>query len=298
MDRIINDGSVQAHIFDDFSIFTLENTIVGQYSSKINKGSYNTIIGTNAGKIGLQLNNSIIIGANTDQELLNANKLISIGEHSITSRYINETINIGYYNGNSNNINIDNLDINYLNDKLINQDLIKLDLNDIITSNNNAVYLGVGKFKDTPIIFSSKRNFNNTTNFFIEGSLNTELLKLKNNDNYYISLINNQNSNIIYTLPQLPFYEQAYLSTDINGNLEWLEITDMNINIIQSSADIICEGLNAINLKGNGTLLKNLNLSELTTDNLKEGLANIYFNTSLITNIFFNSFITNFIICN
>ena len=119
MDRIINDGSVQAHIFDDFSIFTLENTIVGQYSSKINKGSNNTIIGTNAGKIGLQLNNSIIIGANTDQELLNANKLISIGEHSITSRYINETINIGYYNGNSNNINIDNLDINYLNDKFL-----------------------------------------------------------------------------------------------------------------------------------------------------------------------------------
>ena len=124
MDKISYDGSVQAQIFDDFSIFTLDNTIIGQYSAKINKGSNNIIIGTNACKLGLQINNSVIIGANTNQELLEANKFITIGENSIATKNINEIINIGY-NNNSNNINIDNLDVNYINNKLLNEELIK-----------------------------------------------------------------------------------------------------------------------------------------------------------------------------
>ena len=88
MNNILPDGSVRSEIFQDFSLFTLNNTIIGQYASKINKGSNNIIIGENAGKIGLKLNNSIIIGANTDDEIISANKIISIGEHKSTLKEI------------------------------------------------------------------------------------------------------------------------------------------------------------------------------------------------------------------
>ena len=295
MNNILPDGSVRSEIFQDFSLFTLNNTIIGQYASKINKGSNNIIIGENAGKIGLKLNNSIIIGANTDDEIISANKIISIGEHKSTLKEIKDIITIGYNNpGNLNNIHLDNFKYDYINNKLLNEELVKININDIITSNNNSIYLGIGKFKDLPIIFGSKKSFNITkNNFFLDGTLNTSLLKIKNTNNYYISITTNTNYDIIYKLPPLPIYQQSYLSTDQNGNLIWLDISNIKINIIQSSADIICNGLIANNIIGNGILLNNLNLDKLTTDDLKEGINNLYWYIDLITNIFFVIFLTH-----
>lgn len=170
MNNILPDGSVKTDIFNDFSVFTLENTIIGQYAAKINKGSNNIIIGNNVGKIGLKLNNSLIIGANTENNLISSDKLISIGEHNTTIQNLQDIITIGYNNKieNVNNIYLDNLKYDETYNKLVNKELIKLELNDIITYNNNAIYLGIGKFKDFPIIFGSKKSFklNNLNNFF------------------------------------------------------------------------------------------------------------------------------------
>jgi len=281
MSKISPNGFINTDIFKDFSIFSYDNTIIGQYAAKINKGSNNVIIGDNAGKIGLKLNNSTIIGANAGNELLTCDKIISIGNENSSIRELKEIINIGNF-GKLENNNVIHID-NYNNP--INTILNKFN-NDFATNFNNSIYLGIGNYKNIPIIISSKRNIDTSSEFFIDGSLNTEILKIKNN--YSISFKYNDNFNIIYNLPILPLFDNAYLSVDKYGNLEWLEITDNLIKIIQSSANIICNNININEITGNGLFISNLNISDFTTDNLKEGIINLYFNTSLINNIFFN----------
>lgn len=282
MSKISPDGFIKTDIFNDFSIFNLNNTIIGQYSAKINKGSNNVIIGNNAGKIGLSLNNSTIIGANAGSELLNSDKIISIGNDNSIVRDLKEVINIGNLGKleNSNTIHIDNYNnpVNKILDTFNSQFAVSL---------SNSIYLGIGNYKDIPIVISSKRNIDTSSQFFIDGSLNSEIIKIREN-NTSISFKYNDNYNIIYNLPLLPNYENAYLTVDKFGNLEWLEINENLIKIIQSSADIICENLDTKEISGNGLLISNLNISNFTTDDLKEGLLNIYFKTSLVTNIFYN----------
>jgi hypothetical protein len=285
MSKITPDGFVKTDIFNDFSIFNLNNTIIGQYSAKINKGSNNVIIGNNAGKIGLSLNNSTLIGANVGSELLNSDKVISIGNENSTLRDLKQVINIGHLGKieNSNTIHIDNF--NNPVDKILGAVNSQF-----MSSFSNSIYLGIGNYKDIPIVISSKRNIDTSSQFFIDGSINTEIIKIDG-----ISFKYNDNYNIIYNLPPLPNYENAYLTVDKFGNLEWLEISENLIKIIQSSANIICENLDIKEIIGNGLLISNLNISNFTTDDLKEGLLNIYFKTSLVNNIFYNylKFITS-----
>jgi hypothetical protein len=282
MSKISPDGFVKTDIFNDFSIFNFNNTIIGQYSAKINKGSNNVIIGNNAGKIGLSLNNSTIIGANAGGELFNSDKVISIGNENSSVRDLKEIINIGNFGKleNSNTIHIDNYNnpVNKILDTFNSQFAVSL---------SNSIYLGIGNYKDIPIIISSKRNIDTSSQFFIDGSINTEIIKIREN-NTSISFKYTDNYNIIYNLPSIPNYENAYLTVDKFGNLEWLEITENLIKFIISSADIICENLDTNEITGNGLLISNLNISKFTTDDLKEGLLNIYFKTSLVNNIFYN----------
>ena len=282
MSKISPDGFIKTDIFNDFSIFNFNNTIIGQYSAKINKGSNNVIIGNNAGKIGLSLNNSTIIGANAGNELFNSDKIISIGNENSSVRDLKEIINIGHFGKleNSNTIHIDNYNnpVNKILDVFNSQFAVSL---------SNSIYLGIGNYKDIPIIISSKRNIDTSSQFFIDGSLNTEIIKIQEN-NASIIFKYADNYNIIYNLPSFPNYENSYLTVDKFGNLEWLEITDNLIKFIQSSADIICDNLNTEEITGNGLLISNLNISNFTTDNLKEGLLNIYFKSSLVNNIFYN----------
>lgn len=282
MSKISSDGFVKTDIFKDFSIFNFNNTIIGQYCAKINKGSNNVIIGNNAGKIGLSLNNSTIIGANAGSELLTSDKIISIGNENSSLRDLKQVINIGHLGNieNSNTIHIDNF--NNPVDKIL--DVFN---SQFAVSLSNSIYLGIGNYKDIPIIISSKRNIDTSSQFFIDGSLNTEIIRIRDTNNS-ISFKYNDNYNIIYNLPSLPNYENAYLSVDKFGNLEWLEITENLIKFIQSSADIICENLDTKEISGNGLLISNLNISNFTTDDLKEGLLNLYFKTSLVNNVFYN----------
>ena len=85
MSRILPDGFVNTDIIGDFSVFSLNNTVIGQYAGKVIKGNDNVIIGNNAGKIGVNINNSIFIGADAGE------KLAMFG----SSSYLEIAINMG-----------------------------------------------------------------------------------------------------------------------------------------------------------------------------------------------------------
>jgi len=270
MSKISPNGFIKTDIFNDFSIFSLNNTIIGQYSAKINKGSNNVIIGNNAGKLGLQLNNSIIIGANAENQLLFSDKIITIGNGNGNGN-LKESINIGFLGNNSNTIHID-----YFNNPV----------NKILDIFNKQFPfdLGIGNLNNIPIVISSKRDIITSSQFYIDGSTNTNSINI----NYSITFKYNDKFNVIYNLPSLPNYDNSFLSTDKYGNLEWLEISDNIITLIKSSSDIICNNLDIKEITGNSLLISNLDLSNFTTDDLKEGLLNLYFNTSVISTFFYN----------
>jgi hypothetical protein len=284
MSKISSDGFVKTDIFKDFSLFVADNTIIGEYAAKLNKGSNSVIIGTNAGKIGFKFDNSTIIGPNAGSQLSSSDKIISIGNEGPNYNNLNQIINIGHYGitESSNTIHIDNLNIPTA-DRILNE--IN---NQFLQSFNDAIYLGIGNYRNIPIVISSRREFDTSSQLFIDGTMKTQIIKIRNNENYSISIKASENSSIIYYLPTLPTYNYAYLSTDFNGKLEWFEMTDDMIKIIQSSANIICNNLDVGEITGNASFISNINISTNNTDELKEGIKNLYFNTSIITNIFYN----------
>jgi len=330
MSKISPDGFVKTDLFKDFSIFNQNNVIIGEYAAKLNKGSNNVITGTNAGKIGIQLNNSILFGANAGNELLSSDKTIIIGKTYSNLRDLKEIINIGFneIQENSNKIiitndkspqlffnNNGNLDIGFNNQtnssliigssnnsiisnsiiigNSIQNDKFSLNIDNVFCkydcNNNSAIFLGCGKYKDFPIIIGSS-SLNTNDNFNINNGFITSSFTIKNSSNISISfnINNNSNLNIIYNLPPYPNFQYSYLSTDINGNLEWLEFNSNLITIINSSANIICKNLDTININGIGSLITNININNNSTDDIKQGLINIYSDINLITRVFYD----------
>jgi len=265
-DKSINIGIDIINSNNDISInnqFSLNNqTSFSNYilGDKINLGIENT------------LNSNINIGN------YNSNINISIGS-SNTSLNSNAIIIGNNINNFKYSLNIDNFICKYLND------------------NSNLIYLGIGFYNDVPIIIGSKKDlyFNLNNSFFINGGLTTNIIKI-NNDNdgsIYLKIKNYQNGNLNYYLPTLPeTYENIFLTTDKEGNLNWIEITDVLILTIITQGDTICNDLMGYNIYGRGGFLTNINLNDKNTDELDEGIKNIYLNINLITTYFYNLLLT------
>lgn len=369
MNKITPDKNIKIEIFDDFSLFSLNNITIGQYAAKIIQGSNNVILGNNAGKIAVEVNNSIFLGINSGTNISSGNSNISIGDDYINLNNIDNSINIGLNNvinknnsitignnliNNDNNLNIgySNSQININNSNIsINDlnigDIIRfgfnnskfndginignynsninisigssnnsLNTNSIIIGNNisnsnfslninnlickyedddkTLIYLGIGTNQNIPIIIGSvlnntdDDNINDNNQIKIKGLLNINKLILKNNNNISITLKGN-NQNIIYYLPPIPNnYNNLFLSVNKNGTLEWKQIRNDMITTIITSGDIICNNIDALDIKGYGYFINNINIDNNTTDNLNQGLKNIYFNNILINNLFFS----------
>jgi len=345
MSKISPDGSVSTDIFTDFSIFNFKNIYIGPYAAKINKGTNNLMIGNNAGKIGIGLNNSIFIGANAGTKLLNTNNVINIGDIQVSNNKIDtESINIGYnirnnsngivitndkqqpqmflnnngkldigifnqgitettignYNSNINTgVNIGNSNISTVKNSTvignsIFNDKFSLNIDNVLCKDDKGIYLGCGIYKNLPIIFGSSSNDFSSDNLSMGSNFITSVFKIKNDSNVSISFITNTNENIIYNLPSIPpNNEYTFLSTDKNGNLEWVELNKIVVSAINTSGHIICNYLDSANLIGDGSLITSIDISDNTTDNLNEGLNNLYLTINTVTKYFY-SYIKSF----
>lgn len=362
MNKIGPDGTSSTTVFNDFSLFSLNNINIGQYAGKIIQGSNNTILGQNAGIIGLEVNDNILFGFNSGSLIKSGNSNISIGNDNtllphidncinIGDNYINSTnsitigynvindssINIGYDKSqlklNNSNINLNQIEIgniinlgfnNHLNSNTIsignhnnnininigtsnnslnsnsiiigrniNNNNYSLNINNLIckyeNDNNKIIYLGVGIYKNIPIIIGSVSD-NNTSNLLINGSLNTNKIIIKNSSNLAITLKSNDNqlkTNIIYYLPSIStnINKNFFLSVNKYGYLQWKDISNDMITTVITKGNIICNNIEAELIQGFGYFLNNINISDKTTDDLKEGVNNLYLNSSLITEL-------------
>jgi len=271
---------------------------------------FNKIYKDNSINIGID-----IINSNND---ISINNQFSLNNQISFSNYIlGDIVNLGIENSLNSNINIGNYNSNInisigTSNKSINSNAIiignnidnfkySLNIDNIIckysNNNSNLIYLGIGYYNDVPIIIGSKKDlyFNLNNTFFINGGLTTNIIKI-NNDNdgsIYLKIKDYQNGNINYYLPTLPeTYENIFLTTDKEGNLNWVEITDVLILTIITQGDTICNDLMGYNIYGRGGFLTNINLNDKNTDELNEGIKNIYFNINLITTYFYNLLLT------
>jgi hypothetical protein len=246
----------------------------------------------------ININNQFTLNNNIGfKHYLLGNDIINLGLHNS----LNSNINIGNYNSNI-NISIGNSNISHNSNSIIIGNNIEnykysLNIDNLICKysnhNSNLIYIGIGYYNDIPIIIGSKNDiyFNFNDNFFINGGMTTNIIKI-NNDNdgsIYLKMKDYQNGNILYFLPPLPDkYENIFLSCDINGNLYWLEINEVLILTIITQGDTFCRDLSGDNIYGYGGFLNNINISDKNTDDLKEGIRNLYLNINKITTYFYN----------
>ena len=364
MNKIGPDGTTSSEIFNDFSLFSLNNINIGQFAAKIIQGSNNTILGHNAGKLAVKVKDAIYIGLNAGYNIESGESNISIGNDNsylpeinnsinIGNNYINSTksitignnlinnslidigyetselkikdsninlnqiqigniINLGFNNNlNSNSISIGNYNSNIninigtsnysinpnsiiIGNNIKNINDFSLNINNLIckyeNDNNKIIYLGVGIYKNIPIIIGSVYDDNNINELLIKGSLNTNKIIIKNSSNLSITLKGNDyqnNNSIIYYLPSIPtnINTNLFLSVNKNGNLQWKQITNDMITTIITRGDLICNNIEADLIEGFGYFLNNININDKTTDDLNEGINNLYFNTSLISEL-------------
>lgn len=301
------------------------NLIIGANAGKIGIGLNNSIfIGANAGNEFLDRDKVITIGdiqvtANKiDTESINigynirnnSNGIVITNDKQHPQLFLNESssLDIGIYNQGINETSIGNynsninssVNIGYSNISTVNNSIVignsirnnnfSLNIDDVLCADSKGIYIGCGIYKNVPIILgsSSLNTFTTSNNLDMGNNFITSVFKIKNDNNVSISFITDTNKNIVYNLPLAPKYEHSFLSVDINGNLEWIELSKANITDINSTAHIICNNLESLNLNGDGSLLTTINISNNTTDNLREGIYNLYLNIDLITKIFYS----------
>ena len=93
MSKISPDGNVKSDIFNDYSLFSLNNINIGQYTAKIIQGGNNVILGNTACKIAVNLNNSIYVGDEAGLNIVDGTSNISIGSdnNSLNTNNTNKT---------------------------------------------------------------------------------------------------------------------------------------------------------------------------------------------------------------
>ena len=245
------------------------------------KGRNNLAIGSNINIIG---DNSIIFGNNKNNNPIH-NSII-IGNNNLTNDFINNSIIIGNNNKssiiNSNQIIIgSDIDNKYL-----------LNINNTICKDNNLLYIGLDK---TPVAIGYNSNdtpysSNSNISLFIKDGIYTSNLTFYHSNNT-ITLKNPDNltSNIIYTLPIIPNeFVRIIMSCDNKGNLKWTETSTFDINTNLNVSNIITSNIYANGfIFGIGSNLRNVNISDRTTDLLLEG-SNLYYTNNRASNIFFS----------
>jgi len=292
---------------DNNIIIGADNAQEPLIDNSINIG-YNNISNSTI-TIGNNLTNDGYINIGTEHSQIKVNKSTII----LNEVEVSDVINLGFDNkapidsitiGNHNsNINICIGSSNYStnnNSIIIGNDIINnnysLNINNLICQyeddDKKLIYLGVGIYRNIPIIVGSVADnptINNDNNqFLINGSLSINRLVIKNSSNLAVTLKGNDRSpDVIYYLPTIPTdITNLFLTVNRNGSLEWKEITNDMITTIITRGDLICNNIEGTTIEGFGYFLINLSLSDKTTDNLKEGFRNIYFNSSLITEVF------------
>ena len=272
-------------IFTDFYIIknfydTNNYNIISGLNNDV-KGLNNIVFGKNTIIAG---DNSIVLGNdNSDNAIFES---IIIGGSNFKQSFAQNAIVIG--NNNISNILFDNNTNPIIIGNNINDNRFSLNIDNVICKYDNNLFI------NTPVSIGYKskdiNNLNiNDTSLNIRGGINLDSIKITNSSNYTISLnVNNTLSeNVTYTLPILPSnITRVMLTTDINGNLYWNEIDTFTTNNIITD-DIITKNIIATGtIIGDGHNITNINLSDKTTDELKEGASNLYYTTKRINTAF------------
>ena len=269
------------------NIYLINNNNIIYGNNYIINGNNNLCIGNG---INIINNEGIILGNNSN---IYGNKSIIIGNYN---KYNSNSIIIGNNNLNNNNgIVIGNNIEDYRFSLNIDNTICKYDDN-----NNKTLFLGLGyKYNSKiPVLigFNNSNYINlNKNSLYIKGGLKTDEIKIRNNSNIYISLKNNENllNNIEYILPAIPKdnITNILLSSDANGNLNWLDVNDFQILHLILTGECKAINIRTNTISGDGSGLININLKKNTTDNIQEGRINNFYNYERITTQFDN-FIT------
>lgn len=272
-------------IFTDFYIIkdfydTNNYNIISGINNDI-KGLNNIVFGKNTIIAG---DNSIVLGNdNSDNAIFES---IIIGGSNFKQSFAQNAIVIG--NNNISNLLFDNNVNPIIIGNNINDNRFSLNIDNVICKYENNLFI------NTPTSIGYKNedinNLNiNDTSLNIRGGINLDSIEIANSSNYTISLnVNNTlTENVTYTLPILPSnITRVMLTTDINGNLYWNEIDTFTTNNIITD-DIITKNIIATGtIIGDGHNITNINLSDKTTDELKEGASNLYYTTKRINSAF------------
>jgi hypothetical protein len=238
-----------------------DNIIIGY---NIDNKDSNICIGTFS---NIETNLSILIGNSSN---IKGNNIINIGNNSD--------------NNNSNLIIIGNNNYSSVDDSIIignniNNNTFSLNIDDSILYKDGVIF--IRKESEEQDIILNKDIINISTNLLSIGNITINNNSTLDTDNNYI-------------LPDLPDYNNNYLcyTKTSNLNLIWSNIKDLNIKefIIKdtlTSADVL-----GYTITGNGNNIYNINLSEKSTDDLKEGARNLYYNKDVVNN-FYNILIAN-----
>jgi len=190
MSKILPDGFVNTDILSDFSVFSLNNTVIGQYAGKIIKGNDNLIIGNNAGKIGIDINNSIFLGANSGTKLTGSERVISIGDENSKFRVLKNIVNIGY----DNNINESSNFIKITNDRplittnnigLQNKGFSEVSIGNYNSNLNSSINIGTSNISLINNSITIGNNLNNNFNLNIDNVLCSS--NFNNNEYIYLA---------------------------------------------------------------------------------------------------------------
>ena len=273
-------------IYNDCNFIIGNNIISSNYN--IIYGNNYTINGSNnicmGNAININNNNSIIIGINSN---IIGNQSIIIGNNNNNLRNV---IAIG------NNINFNSNSIIIGNN--INDYRFSLNIDNTICKYNtsNILYLGIGyKYGNTIPVLIGFNDINiielNRYSLYIKGGLNTDEIKFGNNNDVYISLKSNNklHKDIIYNIPPIPKnVNNILLSSDSNGNLNWLDVTDFEILHLILTGNCVSVNIRTNTLEGEGSLINNINIENNKTDEIIEGKKKEFYNINKINENFYN----------
>ena len=289
--NIINNENLKNYITEIyFRNFIVDFSRDNNYNS-VAIGNNVSIIGVDNIGIGSNINiigeNSLVIGNdNSKNPIYNS---IIIGKKNLTDNYANNIIVIG--NSNSTELNTNNQIIigNNINNKYL------LNIDNIICRDDKYLYLGNSNI---PVLIGYNSNdvidYSNMNSLYIRNGINADGYSFNNinNCNIVIKASPLLNSNIIYTLPFLPNdFSRLMLTTDSNGNMKWIETNTFDLNTNLNLNNVITSNLFVRGLiSGDGSRLTNVNITDKTTDDLKEGNNNLYYtqeraNANILSNI-------------
>jgi hypothetical protein len=246
-------------------------------------GNNNIGIGSNITIVG---DNSLIIGNENSENPITES--IIIGKRNFRDNYAKKSIIIGS-NISSSLINSNQIVIgNDINNSFL------LNIDNVICKDEKQLYLGLGSI---PVAIgydeSNSPNISNDTSLYIKNGIDAPSYNFRNSNNYYISLRANEGltNDITYTLPILPSnFSRLMLTTDTFGNMKWSETNTFDIDTNLILNNIITNNLTVNGyISGDGKKITNINISDKTTDELREGTSNLYYTPERTCNIIFSN---------